>query len=170
MRMNLTDVPVGENAPQEVNVVIEITQGSSNKIEYDSRWGAFVLDRTLFSPMYYPCNYGFIPSTLFEDGDPLDVLVLTSHPVPMATVMAARPVGVLRMHVDKGQDDKIICVFARDPRFEAIKDIEDLADHQKREIIHFFEVYKELEDKDVEVDGWHSVSKAHELITRYTVT
>jgi inorganic pyrophosphatase len=170
MRMHLTDVPVGDKAPQEVNVVIEITQGSSNKIEYDATWGAFVLDRTLFSPMYYPCNYGFIPSTLFEDGDPLDVLVLTSHPVPMATVLAVRPVGVLRMHDDKGQDDKIICVFARDPRFEDIRDIEDLAEHQKKEIIHFFEVYKELEDKDVEVDGWHSASIAHELISRYTVS
>jgi inorganic pyrophosphatase len=170
MRMNLTDVPVGDNAPAEVNVVIEISQGSSNKIEYDNNWGAFVLDRTLFSPMYYPYNYGFIPSTLFEDGDPLDALVLTSHPVPMATVLSARPVGVLRMQDDKGQDDKIICVFARDPRFEAIKDITDLADHQKREIIHFFQVYKELEDKAVEVGGWRPAGVAHELITRYTVS
>jgi len=74
MRMHLTDVPVGDKAPHEVNVVIEITQGTSNKIEYNSTWGVFVLDRTLFSRCYYPCNYGFIPSTMFEDGDPLDVL------------------------------------------------------------------------------------------------
>lgn len=167
--MHLTDVPVGENAPYEVNVVIEITQGSSNKIEYDPKWGAFVVDRTLFSPMYYPCNYGFIPSTLFEDGDPLDVLVLTSQPVPMAAVLLARPVGVLGMQDDKGQDDKIICVFARDPRFDGVRDIEDLSEHRKREIIHFFEVYKELEDKTVEVGGWQPVSVAHELIKRYII-
>ena len=167
--MHLTDVPIGDNAPFEVNVVIEITQGSSNKIEYNSQFGAFVLDRTLFSPMYYPCNYGFIPSTLFEDGDPLDVLVLTSHPVPTAVVMVVRPVGVLRMGDDKGPDDKIICVFARDPRFEGIRDIDDLSDHRKKEIIHFFQVYKELEDKAVNVDGWQPAKYAHDLIQRYAI-
>src|SRR6266581_415178 len=102
MRMHLTDVPVGDKAPYEVNVVIEITQGSSNKIEYDPRIGAFVVDRTLFAAMYYPCNYGFIPSTLFEDGDPLDVLVLTRQPVPMGAVLLVRPVGLLRMKDDRG--------------------------------------------------------------------
>ncbi len=167
--MNLAQIPVGPKAPFEVNVVIEISQGSSNKVEYHAEWGAFVLDRTLFSPLYYPCNYGFVPSTLFEDGDPLDILVLSSHPIAMGTVVVARPVGLLRMHDDKGPDDKVIAVFAHDPRFEHVRRLSDLSEHRKKEIHHFFQVYKDLEDKAVDVEGWHSVTAAHEMITRYTV-
>ena len=166
-RRNLTRIPVGENAPEEVNVVIEIPQGSSNKMEYNDEWGAFVLDRTLYSPLYYPCNYGFIPSTLYEDGDPLDVLVFSSHPIPMATVLTARPLGVMRMHDDKGKDDKIVAVFAHDPRYQGIRALEDLSEHRRREIEHFFRVYKELEDKAVEVEGWEGLETAHALIRRY---
>src|SRR5690349_7306066 len=98
---NLSRIPTGKKAPLEVNVVIEITQGSSNKVEYDPDMGAFVVDRTLFSAMYYPHNYGFIPNTKYEDGDPLDVLVFSSQPIPMGAVLKARPVGVLRMRDDK---------------------------------------------------------------------
>lgn len=167
--MNLHELPVGDKAPREVNVVIEIPQGSSNKVEYEPDLGVFTLDRTLFSPLYYPCNYGFVPSTLFEDGDPLDILVLSSHPVAMGTVLKARPVGVLRMHDDKGQDDKVIAVFARDPRFEHVRRLSDLSEHRRKEIVHFFQVYKDLEDKAVDVEGWHPVDMAHELIMRYVI-
>src|SRR5205085_9579964 len=118
-------------------------------------------------PLYYPCNYGFIPSTLFEDGDPLDVLVLSSHPIQMATVLSARPVGVLQMRDDKGQDDKIIAVAGRDPRYEDVNGLEDLSEHLRKEIVHFFRVYKELEDKAVDVEGWHAAQAAHDLIVRY---
>src|SRR5438477_3942037 len=163
--MNLHEIPIGDDAPREVNAVIEIPQGSSNKIEYDPEWGVFALDRTLFSPLYYPCNYGFIPSTLFEDGDPLDILVLSSHPIAMGTVLTARPVGVLSMRDDKGQDDKIISVFAHDPRYEDVHRLSHLSEHLRKEIVHFFRVYKELEDKAVEVGGWHQASYAHALIT-----
>jgi inorganic pyrophosphatase len=168
-RKNLTRIPAGLRAPEEVNVVIEIPQGSSNKMEYNEDWGAFVLDRTLYSPLYYPCNYGFIPSTLFEDGDPLDVLVFSSHPVPMGTVLTARPVGVLRMRDDKGQDDKIVAVFSHDPRYEHVRALEDLPEHRRREIVHFFRIYKELEDKAVEVDRWEPAAVAHDLISRYSI-
>jgi inorganic pyrophosphatase len=168
-RTNLTLIPVGEKAPHEVNVVIEISQGSSNKVEYNAQWGAFVLDRTLYSPLYYPCNYGFVPGTLFEDGDPLDSLVLSSHPIAMGTVLNARPVGVLRMRDDKGPDHKIIAVFAHDPRYEDVRRLDDLSEHVRKEIVHFFRVYKELEDKAVDVEGWHPSESAHDLITRYTL-
>jgi inorganic pyrophosphatase len=167
--MNLHDIPLGDNAPREINVVIEIPQGSSNKVEYDPRWGVFTLDRTLYSPLYYPCNYGFVPSTMFEDGDPLDILVVSSHPIAMGMVVCARPVGVLRMHDDKGQDDKVIAVFARDPRYEHVRRLSDLSEHRRKEIVHFFQVYKDLEDKTVDVEGWHPVDIAQDLIMRYVV-
>src|SRR5256714_11893203 len=147
--MNLADMPIGDKAPDEVNVVIEIPQGSSNKVEYNNELGVFVLDRTLYSPLYYPCNYGFVPSTLFEDGDPLDILVLSSHPIAMGTLVAARPVGLLRMRDDKRPDDKVIAAFARDPRYKEVQDLTDLPEHQRKEIQHFFQIYKDLEDKDV---------------------
>ncbi len=167
--MNLHDIPVGQNAPEEVNVVIEIPQGSSNKVEYNPEWAAFVLDRTLYSPLYYPCNYGFIPSTLFEDGDPLDVLLISSHPISTGTIVRARPVAVLHMADDKGQDDKIVAVPSGDPRFEQVNRLSNLSQHRRKEIVHFFEIYKDLEDKTVEVQGWDDVPKAHQLIRRYSV-
>ena len=166
---DLTRIPVGDGAPEEVNVVVEIPQGSSNKVEYNAGIGAFVVDRTLFSPLYYPCNYGFVPSTLFEDGDPLDALVFSSHPIPMGAVLTARPVGVLRMRDDKGQDDKIVAVFSNDPRYQHVRRLEDVSEHRRREIVHFFQIYKELEDKAVEVEGWEPAEVAREVITRYVV-
>jgi inorganic pyrophosphatase len=168
--MNLHDVPVGVNAPHEVNVIIEIPQGSSQKMEYDQRYGIMRLDRTLYSPLYYPYNYGFIPSTLYLDEDPLDILVLCNHPIPMNTLVKARPVGVLRMHDDKGPDDKIISVFAHDPRYEHMTRLTDISEHRRKEIVHFFQVYKDLEDKTVDIEGWFPVEIAHELISKYTVT
>ena len=168
--MNLHDIPIGDNAPYEVNVVIEIPQGSSQKMEYDKRWGVFVLDRTLYSPLYYPYNYGFIPNTLYLDGDAIDALVLCNHPIPIGTVVTARPVGVLRMFDDKGPDDKVLCVFAHDPRYEHVQRLTDISEHRRKEIIHFFEVYKDLEDKAVDVEGWYPVDFAHEIIRKHTLT
>lgn len=167
--MNLHDIPLGPRAPHEVNVVIEIAEGSSNKFEYDPEWGVFRLDRTLYSPLYYPCSYGFVPSTLYVDGDPLDILVLCNHPIQTGTLLKARPVGVLRMHDDKGQDDKILSVFAHDPRYEHVHRLVDVTEHRLKEIVHFFETYKNLEDKNVEVEGWLPVTVAHEIIMRHAV-
>src|SRR5438094_8062156 len=124
--MSYFDVPIGPNAPREVHVVVEIPRGSSNKIEYDPEISAFRLDRTLYSPLYYPCEYGFIAGTLFEDGDPMDILVLSSQPTFTGCVLAARPVGVLHMADEHGPDDKILGVSARDPRFEDVSHLRDV--------------------------------------------
>jgi len=158
---------IGANSPQEVNVIVEIPRGSSNKIEYDTRTCTFRLDRVLYSPLYYPCEYGFIPSTLFEDGDPLDILVLSSQPTFTGCLLVARPVGVLKMSDDKGYDDKILGVSAHDPRFEAVMRLADVSEHRLKEILHFFAVYKDLENKEVTVQGWESEEVARELIARY---
>lgn len=167
--MNLYEIPVGPNAPYQINAIIEIPQGSSNKMEYDPTYETFRLDRTLYSPLYYPNNYGFIPSTLYLDEDPLDILVISSHPIPTGTLCHARPLGVLRMHDDKGPDDKIISVFAHDPRYEHMQRLTDLSEHRRKEILHFFQVYKDLENKQVDIEGWFPAAIAHDLITRYTV-
>jgi inorganic pyrophosphatase len=168
--MNLHDIPIGEDAPREVNVVIEIPQNSSQKMEYDPRYGVFRADRTMHSPLHYPYNYGFIPSTLYPDGDPLDIFVFCSHPLPVGTLCTARPVGVLRMHDDHGQDDKIFSVYSHDPRYDHIKRLSDVSEHRLIEIVHFFQVYKHLEDKAVDVEGWFPIDVAHELIMKYQVS
>jgi inorganic pyrophosphatase len=166
--MNLYELPLGPDAPRVVTSVIEIPQGSSNKFEYDPHWRAFRLDRTLFSPLYYPCNYGFIPNTLYLDGDPLDILVYSSHPMITGCIVEVRPLGVLRMHDDKGPDDKIVAVFAHDPRYEHMTRLTDLSEHRRKEILHFFQVYKELENKAVDIEGWFPVAVAHDLIMKYS--
>lgn len=165
--MNYGELPIGSGAPEEVNVVIEIPRGSSNKIEYDAELGVFRLDRVLYSPLYYPCEYGFIPGTLFEDGDPLDILVLTAQPTFTGCVLSARPVGVLKMSDDKGEDDKILGVSARDPRFESVTRLDEVYGHRLKEILHFFAVYKDLENKEVTIHGWEPVEVAQDLIRQY---
>ena len=160
-------LPIGDSAPFEVNVVVEIPRGSSNKIEYDADLGVFRLDRVLYSPLYYPCEYGFVANTLFEDGDPLDILVLSTQPTFTGCVVVARPVGVLKMGDDKGQDDKILGVSAHDPRFERVTRLEDVSEHRLKEILHFFAVYKDLEDKEVTIQGWEGAEAAQQLIQQY---
>ena len=114
---NLYDYPIGENSPDEFNVIIEVPHGSNNKYEYNSEYDIFQLDRVLFSSVHYPGCYGFIPQTLGGDGDPLDVIVLAGEPFSTGTVLKARPVGYLKMTDDKGQDEKILAVPVDDPRF-----------------------------------------------------
>ena len=167
--MNYGDLPMGPKAPEEVNVVVEIPRGSSNKVEYDMELGVFRLDRVLYSPLYYPCEYGFIPGTLFEDGDPLDILVLTAQPTFTGCVLWARPVGVLKMSDDKGEDDKILGVSARDPRFDGVTRLDEVYGHRLKEILHFFAVYKDLENKEVNIHGWESAEVAQDLIRQYRV-
>jgi inorganic pyrophosphatase len=167
--MDLAKLPIGSNAPQEVTVVVEIPRGSSNKIEYDEELGVFRLDRVLYSPLYYPCEYGFIPHTRGSDGDPLDVLVLSSQPTFTGCVLSVRPVAVLKMADDKGEDAKILGVLAHDPRFERVTNLESLSEHRQKEILHFFTVYKDLEDKQVLIQGWESVEAAHELINQHRI-
>jgi inorganic pyrophosphatase len=162
--MSLLTVPIGKDAPREVHAIVEIPKGSSNKYEFDLNLDTFVLDRVLFSPLYYPFDYGFIAGTLSQDGDPLDVLVLGSQPTFTGCVLVARPLGNLRMRDEKGEDDKILAVSARDPRFNGIEELSDIPEHYLREITHFFAVYKELEEKETDVLGWQDRATAHDII------
>jgi inorganic pyrophosphatase len=139
----------------EIEVVIEVPQGSRNKYEMDVASGRVRLDRMLFTSTRYPVDYGFIPSTLAEDGDPLDAMVLLGEPAFPGTFVTARPVGVFWMHDEHGPDAKILAVPARDPRYDGLRDIGDVPDHLLAEISHFFDVYKELEQgKGTDVRGW----------------
>src|SRR3954466_573593 len=145
-------VPTGDKAPQIVNAVIEIPQGSRAKYEIDKESGLLKLDRIIYSSFYYPCNYGFIPQTYGDDKDPLDILVITTLPVQALCLMEAKVVGVMQM-VDSGDaDDKIIAVAAKDPGVNHYNNIEELPKHFFDELRHFFEEYKKLENKTVKVD------------------
>jgi len=145
--MDLSKIPVGKNPPEDIFVVVEIPQGSSIKYEVDKESGAVFVDRFLFTAMYYPFNYGFIPNTLAEDGDPTDVLVISSQPVAPGSVIRSRPVGMLEMEDEEGIDTKIIAVPVSklDPSFDNVQDVADLPKSTLDKIKHFFEHYKELE-------------------------
>ncbi|MEO1012104.1 MAG: inorganic diphosphatase [Bacteroidota bacterium] len=153
------------------DVLIEIPKGSRNKYEYDFTLNKIRFDRTLFSSMMYPGDYGFIPETLALDQDPLDVLVLGIEPVFPMIVMEVKPIGVFHMTDEKGPDEKIICVPVSDPVWSKRDDIWDLNPHRLKEIEHFFQVYKDLEKKKVATGGWGDAKKAikiyHECIKRY---
>ena len=139
----------------EFDVLIEIPRGSRNKYEVDHHSGLIRLDRTLFTATQYPADYGFVPDTLGEDGDPLDAMVLVQEPTFPGCLIRSRPVGMFRMTDEKGGDDKVLCVPANDPRLEHLRDIHHLPEFDRLEIQHFFEVYKELEPgKSVEGASW----------------
>lgn len=161
----LYDLPLGNAAPDIVQAVIEVPRGSTNKIEYDPEYGIFRLDRVLYSPMHYPGDYGFLPGTLAEDGDPVDVLVLTNFPTGSGVVMEVRPLAFLEMSDEKGRDQKILAVPVGDPRYSNNLHIDSISPHRLREIEHFFEIYKELEGKETSVDGWHGLEETRALIT-----
>lgn len=165
--MSLLDVPIGAKAPYAFNTVIEIPKGSTNKYEVDPNTGMIRLDRVLYSPLYYPFDYGYIPKTKARDGDTLDVLVIISHPTFPGCIVEAKPLGVLIMKDEKGPDEKIICAATKDPRHDELQSLDDLEGHVLKEVTHFFEVYKELEEKTVEVMGWKGVDQAIELVQRY---
>ncbi len=163
--MNLWhDIEAGEDVPNIVNVIVEIPRGSQNKYEYDKKLNIIRLDRVLFSPFHYPGDYGLIPRTMSDDGDPLDALVLVTNSTYPGILLKARPVGMLRMS-DVGQiDDKILCVTQDDPRFKKYNDIKDLEEHLLKETMHFFQVYKELEEKPVKMIGWKNAEEAKKII------
>ncbi len=161
---SLYHLPIGEEAPQIVPVVVEIPKGTRNKIEYDPEYGVFRLDRVLYSPLHYPGDYGFIPQTLSLDGDALDVLVLVTDPTFTGCVIMAQPIGTLVMRDEKGEDEKILAVPAHDPRFEEVNELTDLPAHTLREVEHFFEIYKLLEGKPTALLGWREAHTAHTLI------
>ena len=159
--MNLWhELPAGPEPPQRIFVLVEIPKGSRNKYEYDTEHGFMKLDRVLYSAMHYPGDYGLIPQTFYEDGDPLDILVMTGQPAFPGCVIEARPVGLFRMK-DKGvPDDKVLAVPATDPLFTGYKDLYDIPPHFLDEVAHFFSVYKDLERLKVEVIGWESAKVA----------
>jgi inorganic pyrophosphatase len=147
------------------DVLIEIPKGSRNKYEYDFELKKVRYDRMIFSSMMYPADYGFIPETLALDGDPLDVLVLVTEPTFPGCVMEVKPIGVFHMADEKGPDEKVICVPVSDPVWNRINDLSDINGHLIKEIEHFFKVYKDLEQKKVDVEGWGDVNEAKEIIS-----
>ncbi len=162
--MSYAHIPLGEKAPQEINVVIGIPAGSSVKYEYDEELDAIVFDRLLYSPMFYPTNYGFAPETRSGDGDHLDVLVYATVPLTTGTIVKARVIGALDMTDDAGVDTKIIAVAVKDPYFKEKKDLDSLEPHALKALKHFFEVYKDLENKEVNVGGFKTATEAHKLV------
>lgn len=162
--MNLKDLPIGPAAPERVNAVIEIPRGTRTKYEYDRELGVFRLDRVFYSSMFYPTAYGFVPSTLAEDGDPLDVLILISELLDVGIMVEAWPIGTLRMRDEKGEDDKILAVATNDRTYREERELENVAEDELRLIEHFFRSYKTLEHKDVVSYGWLPRSHAHQLI------
>jgi inorganic pyrophosphatase len=156
--MNIKDLPFGET--EAFNVVVEIPQGSQDKYEYDEKLDAIKLDRVLFGAQRYPANYGFIPETRAEDGDHTDVLLFTTNPVVVGAVVEARAIGFMEM-IDGGDiDNKILAVPVADPRFKDTQDLSDLPQHQLKEIQNFFETYKVLQGKKVEVKGFADKARA----------
>lgn len=152
-----------------IDVIVEIPQGSRNKYEMDHRTGRIRLDRMLFTATRYPLDYGFIPDTLAEDGDPLDAMVLLAEPSFPGCMVAARPVGVFWMTDEHGPDAKILTVPASDPRYAGLRDLADVPAHVLEEIGHFFDIYKELEPgKATDVRGWQDRDAAERAITEAT--
>jgi inorganic pyrophosphatase len=155
-----------------VDAFIEIPAGSQNKYEFDKEKGAFILDRVLFSPMHYPTEYGYLEGTLALDGDPLDILVLTTFPTFPGCVIESRVIGVLIMSDDKGQDEKLLAVPTSDPRWKEVNSLKDVPEHTLKEISHFFQVYKDLENKKTVIEGWKDADVAKQLyeecVKRYT--
>ncbi len=166
--MDISKIAAGSNPPDDLNVIIEVPLGGDPiKYEIDKASGAMFVDRYLYTEMRYPCNYGFVPHTLSLDGDPIDVMVVGNRPLVPGSVVRARPVGVLMMIDDKGQDEKILAVphQALTRYYDKIATYQDLPAILVEKIQHFFEHYKDLETgKWSKIDGWSGVEKARELI------
>ncbi len=164
--MNLwRDVPSGDRPPDLMNAVIEVASGSRDKYEYSWEWEAFVLDRVLHSSVVFPVEYGFIPQTWFNDGDPMDIMVLSYAPLEVGCIIKVRPIGLLIMEDEEGEDPKILSVPVRDPRFEGVREITDVHPHKLREIQEFFETYKRLEPKKwARCKAWKNAEEAKKVI------
>ncbi len=159
-------VEIGEKYPENVNAIIEIPKNCPLKYEIDKKTGMVMLDRVLYSSVHYPGDYGFVPKTYAEDGDPLDVIVLTGHPVHPGVLASVRIIGVMHMVDADEKDDKLIAVYEKDPRSNEIMDISDLPRHTLSELKHFFETYKELQNKKVEVLEFKGREIAYEILKR----
>jgi inorganic pyrophosphatase len=165
--MNLWhDIPSGDDLPKVINVIVEIPKGSKNKYEIDKESGLIKLDRAMKSAQDYPFDYGFVPQTLWEDGDALDVVLLTTYPLHPGILVEARPIAVMHM-IDGGEgDDKVIAVPKNDPRLEEANDLADVNKHTIKEIKHFFETYKTIDGKTVEITGVEGREAAYEAVRK----
>ncbi|NCN52578.1 inorganic diphosphatase [Candidatus Parcubacteria bacterium] len=163
--MNLLhDIPAG--SADQMNVIIEIPKFSKNKYEIDKETGIIALDRVMHTAQDYPFDYGFVPQTLFDDGDALDVVLLTTYPLAPGILVKARPVAIMEM-IDNGErDDKVVAVPVDDPRFDHVQDIADLNPHFQKEMSHFFETYKKVQNKEVAVGPWHGAKEAKEAFAK----
>jgi inorganic pyrophosphatase len=159
--MNLwKDLKPGSDIPEKLTAIIEIPKGSNNKYEYDKDMEAFALDRVLYSSVFYPLDYGFIPQTIYDDGDPMDIMVLIDQPTFPGCVIESRPIGIMKM-IDSGDKDyKILAVAVDDPKYRDVKDIKDIPLHTLDLIVEFFRTYKNLEGKKTEVLGWERAEVA----------
>jgi len=159
-------LPVGSQVPDRIYAVIEVPKGTRNKYEYDKELGVIRLDRVLYSPLHYPGDYGFIPQTYFEDGDPLDILVMMTEATFPGCIIEVHPIGMLKM-IDKEEPDyKILAVPARDPNFEDYRDLNQIPKHFPIEVEHFFMTYKQLEGTEVKNLGWGDAAEAKAEIIR----
>lgn len=159
-------VSAGKNLPEEINVIIEIPKGSKNKYEIDKETGMIALDRAMHTAQDYPFDYGFVPQSYWDDGDALDVVVLTTYPLALGILVSARPVGIMNMIDDGDADDKIIAVPVDDPRWDDVKDLKDINKHTIKEMEHFFSTYKKIQNKEVEVTGFKGKKEAWEAVKR----
>ena len=158
------DVEIGNDSPDVFNAIIEIPQGGKVKYELDKKTGLLRVDRMLYSSVVYPANYGFIPRTYADDGDPLDVLVLAQEAVDTLCILRARPIGMMSMLDDDEEDAKIICIHMDDPAFNDYWHIKELPDHRLRELRRFFQDYKALEDKTVRVQDFFGPDRAKNVL------
>jgi len=159
-------LPPGPNVPDAVYCIVEIPKGSRNKYEYSKVAGVIKLDRVIYSSMHYPSDYGLIPQTYAEDGDPLDILVIVTEPTFAGCVIEARPIAIFHM-IDRGDpDDKILAVPTTDPLFNEYQDITDVPKHFLSEIAHFFQTYKQLQGIQVTAKGWDDAEAARRVITQ----
>ena len=163
--MNLLhDITPGKNVPEIINVIIEIPKGSKNKYEIDKETGLITLDRAMHSAQDYPFDYGFMPQSHWEDGDPLDVVVLTTYPLSPGILVKVRPVGIMHMIDDGESDAKIIGVPEKDPRWDEVTDLSHINKHTIKEIEHFFKTYKQIQEKNIMINGFGDKNEAYTAI------
>ena len=159
------DIPAGVNAPAEVNAMVEVPKGSSNKYKYAPENDLFRYDHTLFSPLHYPCDYGWICGTKSAgQRKPLNILIMASNPTFAGCLIVARPIGALLMNDHRGEDHKVLAVAVADPRFNDIQSLSDLSNHTLLEIRHFFEIYQVLEQREVQILGWEDAAETQQRI------
>ena len=160
------DIPLGDDAPEEVRAVIEVPRGDTTKYELDPELGVLNVNRILHPPIPYPANYGFLPQTLDDDGDPIDVLVMMQNPVVSLSVLRVRPIGVFKMKDEGETDDKLICVHVDDPMYSDYEEVEDLPRYERDELKWFFNSYKDAMQKGVDVEDFEGKEAARESIER----